>query len=299
MSVRTVWIFATLLTILFSRGAYGLGTVKAQCDSSMAWMSNSMGQSPCMVYAYLSSVCSPDKYWGVDPAQPPLGNFTYAPPHGTTANVCQCNTVAYNLMEACSFCQGAQIGDWKSWTTNCLPSDISKEYSPDVPSETVIPSWALLDPTQAGSWDATEARKHADSSTRKLNLPLIIGASVGGGVGAIILLVVLYLCCRSPRPGDFETVDGPAAAPPSFVASTLVAASALSVDTSTVSKNPNPSMRDSIPIPAAAPPQPLSGGEVLRPLSPSSSRYSSDTTASELSEIRNPTRYSQENLPKS
>ncbi|KIO30686.1 hypothetical protein M407DRAFT_20216 [Tulasnella calospora MUT 4182] len=91
-------------------------------------------------------------------------------------------------------------------------------------------------------------------------------------------------------------MEGLAATPPFFVPPTLGAASAWSTDASTVSKSPKTSMRNSIPMPAAASPRPLSGNETLRPLSHSSTRYPSDTTAGELGEIRDPTRFSQENL---
>lgn len=107
--------------------------------------------------SYLSSVCAPDNNWKVTSP----GNTTYAPPANATANMCQCNTVAYSLMEACGYCQGARIGDWKLWITNCPASYISDQYTLPVPPQTVIPPWAFLDPKPAGSWDPAVARQYA------------------------------------------------------------------------------------------------------------------------------------------
>lgn len=98
-------------------------------------------------------MCTADKNWVVTPPK----NATYDPPSRDIASACQCNTVAYNLMEACGYCQGVQIGDWKSWITNCPEAYVGKEYKPAVPSETVIPPWAREDSRQAGSWDPAVA----------------------------------------------------------------------------------------------------------------------------------------------
>lgn len=145
-------------------------------------MYNALGQSPCVVYAYvglqlsqphqtfqlisflryLSSVCATDGNWVVVPP----GNATYDPPTTANASVCQCNTVAYSLMEACSFCQGSHIGTWRTWITNCPEASWSKAYANTVPSETVIPPWALLDPTLSGSWSASRAKKYVGKSSR-------------------------------------------------------------------------------------------------------------------------------------
>ncbi|KIO30688.1 hypothetical protein M407DRAFT_68879 [Tulasnella calospora MUT 4182] len=124
-------------------------------------MTNSRGQSPCVVYAYLSSKCSTGDDWKV--TRP--GNSTYAPPSGDKVNMCQCNTVTYNLMEACGYCQAARIGDWKSWIANCPQSYISTAYPYTVPPETEVPSWAFKNPEETeGSWDPAVARQQAGKS---------------------------------------------------------------------------------------------------------------------------------------
>ena len=84
-------------------------------------MDNSLGQNPCRVAEFLSYPCN-GRLYSVD-----LDNFLYVPPslayvvlplsngsqwYGESLdNPCSCNTVVYNLLSACSMCQGGgQIG---------------------------------------------------------------------------------------------------------------------------------------------------------------------------------------------
>ncbi|KAG8953407.1 hypothetical protein FRC04_002249 [Tulasnella sp. 424] len=272
---------AIVVVLLFSQCAFGSVTVSVSCKSSAAWLSNQLGQSPCAVYGYISSVCTADQNWVVTRPK----NATYDPPSRDIASACQCNTVAYNLMEACGYCQGAQIGDWKSWIANCPAAYVSKEYKQAVPSETVIPPWALEDSSQAGTWDPAVAGQYARPS-KKSNLPLIIGASVGGSVGGIILLVAMYFWYRSYKTQKPGTLGTRAATPPpsSFVATTLNASSVPSVNKSTSSINSQARKHWSIPIPAAAL-SPHAESEASRPQSYPSSRHPSDITAAELGEL--------------
>ncbi|KAF8609350.1 hypothetical protein BDV93DRAFT_141356 [Ceratobasidium sp. AG-I] len=118
---------------------------------------NSRQQTPCLVSAYLSAPCTSDNYWGV----PEIGaDGPYQPPSGTYANVCRCNSVQWNLLSACSMCQGGPAGSWSSWVANCSSSVITVGgYPQPVPAGISVPSWAYYDFTGTGVFNAGIAQQ--------------------------------------------------------------------------------------------------------------------------------------------
>ncbi|KAJ1311387.1 hypothetical protein OPQ81_009879 [Rhizoctonia solani] len=126
--------------------------------TSQLWSLNSVGWTPCLVSAHLSAQCTTDNSWGV-PAVGTQG--PYAPPNGTYANNCRCNSVQWNLLSACSMCQGGSANTWQRWTVNCsstvttTPSEGG--YPLPIPSGVLVPNWAYYDFTVSGVFNAVIA----------------------------------------------------------------------------------------------------------------------------------------------
>ncbi|KIM66885.1 hypothetical protein SCLCIDRAFT_1147853, partial [Scleroderma citrinum Foug A] len=77
---------------------------------------NSKGQNPCLVAAYVCSMCS-NSLATVDPLQP---NHYFPGPTIDGANPCTCSSITYNLFAACTLCQNnTYLGTWGYWSTNC------------------------------------------------------------------------------------------------------------------------------------------------------------------------------------
>lgn len=89
----------------------------------------------------------------------------YDPPEGSGVNTCRCNVDVYSLLSACSYCQGGAVGTWSDWIAFCPSSYIHDSYPEKVPDQTDIPSWADLNITATGVWNATAAQQFAGKCT--------------------------------------------------------------------------------------------------------------------------------------
>ncbi|KAI6128276.1 hypothetical protein EDD17DRAFT_846712 [Pisolithus thermaeus] len=171
-------------------------------------MDNSKNQSPCLVAAYVESVCFGNQF-NVQSLDP--GN-EYSCPSGNNANACTCNTVTYSLLSACAACQNGTYVDWFAWVLNCSTTYVG--YPESIPSGTAIPHWAYQDVTPDGNFNVTLAKAVGDrpettatnasttasltpspsSSTSSTSSPSTqesnnTGAIVGGVVGGVVGLV--------------------------------------------------------------------------------------------------------------
>ncbi|KAF8119670.1 hypothetical protein EV363DRAFT_1196404 [Boletus edulis] len=136
--------FAILATALFFVAPVGIvaQSSEATCLSTFGWMNNSKGQSPCLVAAYLISVCNVAPF--VVQSLPPT--FHYNGPYATGQSPCGCSSVTYNAFSACAICQNATETNWSLWSFNCsivYPGS----YPPGVPSGTAVPQWMFQDVT--------------------------------------------------------------------------------------------------------------------------------------------------------
>ncbi|KAN0140944.1 hypothetical protein V8E53_001388 [Lactarius tabidus] len=140
-----------------------LGAARAQIsapnctDSSMNWSFNSLQQSPCLVGAYLQAVCN-DSTFSVPILQP-----EQAYPGPTDGNLCNCNTVVYNLMSACGECQ---LGGWTSyplWSYNCSSSATPGVFPKPIPDGIRVPWWAYMPSFVGNTWDGSAAEAAGDS----------------------------------------------------------------------------------------------------------------------------------------
>ncbi|KAL4067924.1 hypothetical protein V8B97DRAFT_2021726 [Scleroderma yunnanense] len=221
LSIRPLWVSAQQTT--------------AVCLSQYNWMDNSKTQNPCLIAAYVQGVCSSGQFT-VDPLDP---NTHYVGPYVDEANPCECNTITYNLIAACSICQNRTYIAWSSWSTNCT-TIYPNVYPENIPSGTAVPNWAYQDVTTSDLFNVTLAQSVGDapestatkaqstatavtsstltpstgggssgtvtqsptpsSSSSKSNTGAIVGGAVGGVVGlAAIAALITWFCVRRRR----------------------------------------------------------------------------------------------------
>ncbi|KAI9571579.1 hypothetical protein HD554DRAFT_1790893 [Boletus coccyginus] len=151
--------FTILAAVLISVGPVGIvaQTSTAVCLSSFNWMSNSKGQNPCVVSAYLDGACYGGPYT-IDPL--PTG-YHYTGPDANQTNQCQCSSVTYNTISACGLCQNRTIISWSVWYTNC--TTLYPGFFPlDIPTGTAVPQWAFQDVTTSDLFNVTLAQSVGD-----------------------------------------------------------------------------------------------------------------------------------------
>ncbi|KAF9463135.1 hypothetical protein BDZ94DRAFT_639058 [Collybia nuda] len=201
--------------------AAGGSRTNASCSSDFNWARSSVGTSPCLIAAEVLGACNGGK-WNLPSL---LDDVDYAPPNVTTANPCFCSWSAYNLLSACSACQGHEehINDWTVYQLSCSLLGLSNTYFPkNISSPILIPYWATLDPIKWPNhrFNITSARL---LSSQKLNDTIprnpnwqssmaspsapptsgLIGGVIGllGGLAGIIFAadLVLYMIYRERR----------------------------------------------------------------------------------------------------
>ncbi|KAJ7219461.1 hypothetical protein GGX14DRAFT_592282 [Mycena pura] len=188
----------------------------ATCSPSSQWSSNSLGQTPCLVAAYLGSVCNNGQF------TVPAINATefYQPPtvdQAAKAGPCACSSVYYSLLSACAECQGAEIlqceSKWSTYTTNCTEVDLTI-FAGSIPSDTAFPHWAYQNVTVGNAFNSTLAQLQVNapestaipaatstatpsmaantSSQSKSNAGPIAGGVIGGVV--LLSLICIAVC---------------------------------------------------------------------------------------------------------
>ncbi|KAF7367650.1 hypothetical protein MSAN_00828600 [Mycena sanguinolenta] len=170
---------------------------QAQCSSDFDWAENSLKLTPCLLAAYVWGSCFTDN-WNVP--QLTQGNH-YDNPNSTTANLCTCSWAAYNLLSACTACQGfdSAVLNWAAYEQNCTYF-LTNTWFPDnvtLPTGTAIPFWAGTDPTtwSDGRFNSAQAKLIAQE-----NIPDYIqspgpqksnpSAFVGGVIGGVVVLII-------------------------------------------------------------------------------------------------------------
>ncbi|KAJ7271977.1 hypothetical protein B0H12DRAFT_673294 [Mycena haematopus] len=175
-------------TLVLAGIAAGQPSTNATCSPSFAWASNSLGQSPCLVAAYLGSVCDDGLF-----LVPALNNSLdfYQGPTVAQANACGCSSVFYSLLSACSDCQ----------------------FDGNIPTGTAVPHWAYQNVTAEGSFNSTLAQMNlnapestANSQPTSANLPpgpsntgtsspkkSNAGPIAGGVVGGVVFICLVCI----------------------------------------------------------------------------------------------------------
>jgi len=128
---------------------------EAVCETDYDWTFNSLGQSPCLVAAFLQGSCT-----GGDfnvPAIDPSMHYTNSDP-----NPCFCSSVTYSLLSACGVCQGADLSSWDKYATNCTSNDIpisaDGQFPVPIPSGTTVPMWAYQLLEKSGTFNINLAK---------------------------------------------------------------------------------------------------------------------------------------------
>ncbi|KAJ6541862.1 hypothetical protein B0H19DRAFT_1174999 [Mycena capillaripes] len=146
-----------LSTLVLARITAGQPGTNATCDPSFAWSFNSLKQSPCLVAAYLASVCNQGLF-----QLPALTNGTntigiYQGPPVAQVNPCGCSSVYYSLLSACADCQFGGIQPWSVFNTNCH-TVYPQIFVGDIPSDTAVPHWAYQNITAENNFNSTLAQ---------------------------------------------------------------------------------------------------------------------------------------------
>ncbi|KAI1794473.1 hypothetical protein LXA43DRAFT_142563 [Ganoderma leucocontextum] len=160
---------ARMLYPLFVLFVVGLLSAFAQnttavCRKEFDWMTNSRGQNPCLVTAWLWTPC-----YGTGNAtfvSPVPTNWVYEGPTAKDpfdSTPCDCNTVLYSTMAACGICQGAGIEPWPTYKVNCT-NVYNGTYPESIPGGTAIPAWAFLDVTRNSTFDVEAAKALAEQN---------------------------------------------------------------------------------------------------------------------------------------
>ncbi|KAI0321647.1 hypothetical protein OF83DRAFT_1098441 [Amylostereum chailletii] len=193
------------------------------CVDSFNWTSNSLGQTPCIVAAYLLSACNGGSFT-IEPLQP--GNAYGGPTGSDRGDVCKCNSVAYSTISACSACQSRSWVPWDTWSGNCSNVASIGQFPVTIPSETRVPHWALQNVTQTGIWDSQtalnaggmlidlstptrltimctdlpeEGGPSGSSSSSRSHTGAIAGGVVGGVVGLALIVGLAWFLIRRHR----------------------------------------------------------------------------------------------------
>ncbi|KAF7785194.1 hypothetical protein Agabi119p4_1359 [Agaricus bisporus var. burnettii] len=226
---------ASVVLVVLAMIGGGLGRLETRdftapaCEppAMWTWMDNSRSMNPCKTVAYLQGACQGLTY-EVEPLE--IGHH-YDPPltsaANNTADACYCSWATYNLLSACTLCQGSQNGvlPWARWNSvDCAKYTSTTvpwppEFNTTIPDDVTFPNWAAKDPTtwNDGRWNPAQAS--ALASTEFGDYPLgtptpsessksgggsNAGAIAGGVVGGVIavaigIAVAVFLLCRARR----------------------------------------------------------------------------------------------------
>lgn len=214
-----------LLSVAAPRFVGGqIAQTNAACTSEYTWMGNSNGTSPCLLVAQLDAQCNGGSWTIV-----PLNNSHYNPPVDQYASYCTCSWASYNLISACTACQGFQdqIAFWDYYIAGCSGKTTDNTYWPpsiSLPTQLRIPYWASTDPTlwtnkkfnsadaktiyQASHPDLSAPTSQSSSSSSSSPTGAIIGGVIGGLV-AIIVFIVLFVCIIRRHRGAMQNAARP------------------------------------------------------------------------------------------
>ncbi|KIM79222.1 hypothetical protein PILCRDRAFT_823815 [Piloderma croceum F 1598] len=137
MSLTVLALLAITAQRLVGVSALDVGT-NATCQPGWSWMFNSLGQSPCLIAAWLEAPCFEWNFqvYGGD------GTGPYGPPGGGNDS-CTCSTITFSVIAACGLCQSSAAGTWSAWSAKCSDTYLQQYMSP-IPNETAVQNWAYL-----------------------------------------------------------------------------------------------------------------------------------------------------------
>ncbi|KAF7330066.1 hypothetical protein MKEN_00270700 [Mycena kentingensis (nom. inval.)] len=130
MSTRSMGAFMKRLTLLAAPALTSASAssflprttqTQARCADSFHWADNSQGYSPCFMTAVVWGSCFTGN-WNV-PALTEGNQYSLPDSESVnkTANLCTCSWAAYNLISACTACQGfdTSVPNWAAYIQSC------------------------------------------------------------------------------------------------------------------------------------------------------------------------------------
>ncbi|KAI0046137.1 hypothetical protein FA95DRAFT_1414967 [Auriscalpium vulgare] len=187
-----------------------------ECTANPAnwnWTTNSLGEGPCDVAAHIEASCQ-DNHFVIPPI---LATQHYTGPDPSDSqNICECNTVVYCLISACTGCQGAQWTSWSQWSANCATTLNGTLNQSSIPDGMAIPFWAFQGVAPDETWDNATARgiggfPEANSTSvpdtsqptivpsGEINKGALVVGLVGGFLGALLVGSLVWFLLRRRR----------------------------------------------------------------------------------------------------
>lgn len=192
-----------------------IGQVTAQHTdvtcTSLQWTFNSLGQSPCLIAAYLEQPCLSSGEANVPTIAP---DQPYSP--SSTPTSCDCSTVTYSLLSACASCQGGPVGNWSTFSQKCSQQASDRQYPLSIPPNTAVPAWAFQSIKGPDQFNLTLCKIIGDTPenitltsspsqtgkpSHKPDTGILVGSILGavGGMAIIGILFGLYLTRRNKK----------------------------------------------------------------------------------------------------
>ncbi|KAH9998083.1 hypothetical protein BJV74DRAFT_883221 [Russula compacta] len=118
------------------------------------WTINSLNQTPCDVAAYLAAECNNSQF-----TIPPLdqGAHYTGPSASDPARACECNSVFYSMISACTGCQKRVWIPYDQWLANCSTVAQVQTFPQQITGSTLVPAWAFLNVSYSQPWDNVTA----------------------------------------------------------------------------------------------------------------------------------------------
>ncbi|KAH0590017.1 hypothetical protein H2248_000195 [Termitomyces sp. 'cryptogamus'] len=161
------------------------------CESSFQWLDGGKNKSPCVLAAATYGSCAGTN-WTIDPLAP--GDHYDPPVVGFNVTQCSCSWVAYNLISACTVCQGveASVLNWPAYSVNCAGETSNQFFPSNQVLPEGIPSYAKNDPTTwpEERFDVSQAQAIVNQDNSTSSHSSHVGAIVGGVVGGFAVIVL-------------------------------------------------------------------------------------------------------------
>jgi len=126
------------------------------CQSGWEWANNSLQQNPCEMAGALDAACGGFSLFVYGPL--PQGDEYPSPQvNDSLGQKCNCNTVVFGLLMACTACQNVTPVSWTYWSQFCVNVSVT-QYPERIPLKTAIPHWAYLNYTIGDGFNSVAAR---------------------------------------------------------------------------------------------------------------------------------------------
>lgn len=173
----------------------------AQCNSGYEWAFSGNNDSPCLAAEKVHMVCEGSAHT----LEQLLPEHHYNRPSKSTASECSCSWAAYNLLMACTACQGQpnSIQRWPYWSRDCGPF-ASNAMSLRFSKVADLSPWAQANPAQwiGGMFSEDQAQGFVQNELPGSKRTASMGAITGGVVAAcavIFLAVSVFWYLRQKK----------------------------------------------------------------------------------------------------